>query len=201
MERIKIIKAVQTRLNELTSKNSIDIIPNALIESLLDSVALNFLMSAPVFILPKVHATPSVVGKSDGTGYFLVPSDYLRLVSFRLDDWIYSVNDLLIDGTIQAKMQHFKYTRGTVNRPVGVLSFDGDGAKRIEYYTALNANPTVDEFVYIKFVKPELLPDNLIELFCWMVVSEVLQVQEYVELSKAAYDRFVTLVNQYNNAT
>ena len=200
MERNQIIKAVQARINEVTAKNSIDVIPNGLIEQLLDSAALSFLMTVPVKLLPKTSASPVLVANTDGTGYFPVPSDYLRLVQFIMDDWTQPVVELYVEGTLNAKLQHFKYTRGTFSKPAGILSVDDNGLPCIYYYSTLSSVHVMSRFVYVKKELPENLPEVLIDLFAWYTCSLVLQAKEESELSKLALDRFSSLVTQYNNA-
>lgn len=106
-------------------------------EKLLDAVR-SVERIAPVQMLdsvPLVIPEAAQYCDTDGSGYVVLPPDFLRLTLFKMRSWRNPVFDAIGDDTEEARMQYNVYTRGTPIRPVCVLSRDLSGSKILQYYT------------------------------------------------------------------
>ncbi|MDR0973793.1 MAG: hypothetical protein LBM61_07425 [Prevotellaceae bacterium] len=106
--------------------------------------------AAPLWMLEGKPHVPSVVNtNSDGSGDVSLPADFLRLVSFLLDDWSVEVNFMVEYGSDEAMKQKNKYIRGNPKRPICVSSFDATGARVLEFYSTTKANAAISKFLYV----------------------------------------------------
>lgn len=74
--------------------------------------------------------------QTDGSGYVVLPPDFLRLVYFKMCSWRTGVYEAADENSDVAMMQLNPFTRGTPLKPVCVLSHDLSGNRTLEYYTA-----------------------------------------------------------------
>lgn len=74
--------------------------------------------------------------QTDGSGYVVLPPDFLRLVYFKMYSWRTGVYEAEDEGSDVAMMQLNPFTRGTPLKPVCVFSHDLSGNRTLEYYTA-----------------------------------------------------------------
>lgn len=72
------------------------------------------------------------LGINNGVGRIQLPSNFVRLVSFQVNDWSSAVTEALDDTSPRYKQQNNPILRGTPNRP---MVFITDGGKFLEYYT------------------------------------------------------------------
>lgn len=88
---------------------------------------------------------------TDKMGKLKLPDDLLRIIEARLDSW--SHYPIPEPSTSQVYlMQQDQYARGSWDRPVNILTFDGSD-RVLEMYCAKTASDTLN-FVYI--VKPDM---------------------------------------------
>lgn len=91
-------------------------------------------------LLPKTLSsetlTQAQVKRTDGTGYLVLPLDYLKLIEFKLESWPISVRDLLDPTSDEAKRQASRWGRGTPQKPCVMESTDNCGNKILRYWTA-----------------------------------------------------------------
>lgn len=80
--------------------------------------------------------TAAQVKDTDGSGYIVLPPDYLRLVEFRLWSWSGSVREVLDPTSDEAKRQSNRWSRGTPQKPRALESTDKAGNKILRYWTA-----------------------------------------------------------------
>ena len=85
----------------------------------------------------------------DGSGFVVLPNDFLRLVSFKLASWNRSVTSVADEESPTGLMQRNAFTRGTPMKPVCVLSHKADGRRVLEYFTASGGNDTVERALYV----------------------------------------------------
>lgn len=206
MERVSLVNKVKTKIDEISTLDTplqqitiADEKPiDTIIESLLDECALEILLKAPFHRLPITSGTSSVSADKDTvdttTGTISVPEDFLRLVSFRMDDWQRSVTTLAIKGDAIARRQSNKYIRGGKARPIGVLSKTDKGLK-IEYYSTFSTTHTISEFYYIAKASAEEITDNqMIEAMTWICAGRVLSIIGNADDAKNAYDNAQSLM-------
>jgi hypothetical protein len=58
---------------------------------------------------------------SDGSGYIVLPTDYMRFVSLKMATWKGTVTDLIEPGSEADKMQRSPWSRGTATKPKAML--------------------------------------------------------------------------------
>lgn len=203
MERIALINKVKTILDEISSEampivdvgvednNPLD----QMIESLLDESAVEVLMKAPFYRLDITtwDAEPVAYEKDPTTGYILLPEDFLRLVYFRMDDWLRPVTELATKGDPVSLRQYNKHIRGGVARPIGVLSKTADGMI-IEYYSTFTKDHHVEDFQYIRKAAAEEISDQMVDALCWICAGKVLIVIGRADQAKNAYDNAQSLM-------
>ncbi len=84
------------------------------------------------------------------TGVLILPSDVLRIVEARLSSW--SHFPIPVTDTSQvAMMQNNKYSRGSWDMPVNVLTTNENGKRELRMYSRKDNN---DSFVFVYIKKP-----------------------------------------------
>ena len=105
---------------------------------------------------------------TDGHGCLVIPDDWLRLVSLKLKSWASSLTSLMDPDSKEAQMQASRWTRGTPQKPRGLITISPMTGKRVlMYWTAgrYDANHAeetgkvydheVELFTYIPYQKVE----------------------------------------------
>ena len=105
---------------------------------------------------------------TDGHGSLVIPDDWLRLVALRLKSWPTTLTSLMEPDSREAQMQACRWTRGTPQKPKGMITVSPTTGKRVlMYWTAgrYEANHVeetgkvydhaVELFTYIPFQKVE----------------------------------------------
>jgi hypothetical protein len=141
------IKDVRIVLDDILkdSDNDFEADKDAEIEAALKRACLELLMEVPAeYLQPTVirdvegstDPTPSQVKNTDGTGYVVLPSDYMRLVSFKLWSWAGVVRETIDPLSDEARQQVSRWTRGTPQKPKAMADVDQNGNKILRYWTA-----------------------------------------------------------------
>lgn len=197
MERSTLINKIKTRIDEICASGDTIIAVgventkpyDSIIEELLDESALEILLKAPFYRLDISRGTMKATRDSadDKIGHLTLPTDFLRLVSLRMDEWKRPVTEFAIEGDEVALRQSNKYLRGGVAKPVAVLSKTDEGY-RATYYS-VNSSHSVSEFLYIKRDKAENIADSqLVDAMCWLCAAKTLGVLGENNLAKQCYD-------------
>lgn len=105
---------------------------------------------------------------TDGHGCLVIPDDWLRLVTLKLKSWASSLTSLMDPDSKEAQMQASRWTRGTPQKPRGMIATSPVTGKRVlMYWTAgrYDANHAeetgkvydheVELFTYIPYQKVE----------------------------------------------
>lgn len=105
---------------------------------------------------------------TDGHGCLVIPDDWLRLVVLKLKSWSSSLTSLMDPDSKEAQMQASRWTRGTPQKPRGMITNSPVTGKRVlMYWTAgrYDANHAeetgkvydheVELFTYIPYQKVE----------------------------------------------
>jgi uncharacterized protein (TIGR02145 family) len=113
-----------TLSSEANTTNPLDL----LISALLDEASKNTLMMAPFHVLePTISETTTgtadIVDELGETGYVELPENFLRLISFKMEEWERPVNIPILNTTMEYFMQKNKYVRGGVSKPAVALSW------------------------------------------------------------------------------
>ncbi len=119
---------------------------------------------------------------TDGHGSLMIPDDWLRLVELKLNSWQSALTTLMEPGSKEAQMQASRWTRGTPQKPKGMITISPTTGKRVlMYWTAgrYDANHAPVERVY----------DHEVELFTYIPYQKV----EDVEGSNGLSDKKISL--------
>lgn len=146
----------------------------------IETAAQQILLQAPMELLEpqRVQVSLNALGAqdydaiqtqyTDGHGCLVIPDDWLRLVALRLKSWPTTLTSLMEPDSREAQMQACRWTRGTPQKPKGMITVSPTTGKRVlMYWTAgrYEANHaeetgkvyehSVELFTYIPFQKVE----------------------------------------------
>lgn len=192
MNRQQIIKEVLVRMDEISSLDGINVVPNPIVDKVLNESARNVLLTAPSQFLP---LTPFVSALKVGinspevsVGQIKLPDDFLRLVRFRLDIWQRPTSTVLQEGSEGHKRQFNKYLFGNTTRPKVTL-VKGDLGLSLEYYYKKGVAPTVVSADCVTQIAPEQMPDILLVPLFWYAAGSAFQILEMADNAKMCFER------------
>lgn len=110
-------------------------------------------MEAPPYLLENGHNFgDAVYWKEMESGWVLLPSDFMRLVVFEMDDWEQAVYTAISvdDPDYEKQRSRFKGIRGTAQKPVCVLAIRPEG-KVLEFYSCKSTDAQVSRAMYIPY--------------------------------------------------
>lgn len=91
----------------------------------------------------------STPGNGEGTGYILLPDDFVELLSVRMNGWSRPCNVLFQPYSQMALMQHNSYTRSGGVRPVCTEDVLPSGQRCMRYWwLPKGTQPVVEHFIY-----------------------------------------------------
>lgn len=156
-EIISKVKAIMNEIGEEETNSSLldeDTIKiDQYIESCIGDALAMIVLKSAIPVNPK-KGTSNPVNNNDGTGYIVLPDDFLKLIAFKMEGWKRTVSEAFPLDSEKAKQQSNEYTRGGNNKPVCVLSYSPEGKKILEYYSVTGSNHTVSVFVYEASYEP-----------------------------------------------
>lgn len=201
MEREQIINKVLCCLDEAGITQSIDPLLGYPIENFLDEACRELMKVAPAYTFKGRYAsfTPSnsgLIDNGNGSGSVLLPDNFVRLVSFRMEGWQRDATHLYtVDDPIYRKQSNL-YLRGGVANPVTVLS-----GHRLEYYSLpKNVKHVVEKAEFLIDIPVDLLDDLLIDPLTWLTASKVLDVlheNAQAEMARGQYLQCINLLKIY----
>lgn len=112
-------------------------------------------MEAPPYLLENGHNFgDAVYWKEMESGWVLLPSDFMRLVVFEMDDWERAVYTAISVDDPDYEKQHsrFKGIRGTAQRPVCAIGIRPEG-RVLEFYSCKSTDAKVSRAIYIPYPK------------------------------------------------
>lgn len=146
----------------------------------IETAAQQILLQAPMELLEpqRVQVSLNALGAqdydaiqtqyTDGHGSLVIPDDWLRLVALRLKSWPTTLTSQMEPDSREAQMQACRWTRGTPQKPKGMITVSPTTGKRVLMYwtagryEANHAEETgkvydhaVELFTYIPFQKVE----------------------------------------------
>ena len=110
-------------------------------------------MEAPPYLLENGHNFgDAVYWKEMESGWVLLPSDFMRLVVFEMDDWERAVYTAISvdDPDYEKQRSRIKGIRGTAQKPVCVLALRPEG-KVLEFYSCKSTDAQVSRAIYIPY--------------------------------------------------
>lgn len=178
-----LVKEMRIAMDEVKHDEDNDIFADDSDEEMkqaIETAAQQLLLQAPAqMLLPeRVVVSLNETGKqdydaiqtqyTDGHGCLVIPDDWLRLVVLKLKSWSSSLTSLMDPDSKEAQMQASRWTRGTPQKPRGMIATSPVTGKRVlMYWTAgrYDANHAeetgkvydheVELFTYIPYQKVE----------------------------------------------
>lgn len=128
---------------------------NEVIRSKIEEAVRRVETSAPVYLLEEGHEFgEAVYWEDNGSGWVLLPDDFMRLIAFRMSDWertcynAISVDDPLYD----LQSSRYKGIRGNVQKPVCAVVNRAEG-KVLEFFSCNSEDAYVNRATYIPYPK------------------------------------------------
>ena len=177
-----LVKEMRIAMDEVKHDEDNDILADDSDEEMkqaIETAAQQLLLQAPPQMLqPKrVVASLNESGKqdydaiqtqyTDGHGSLVIPDDWLRLVELRLKSWSSSLTSLMDPDSKEAQMQASRWTRGTPQKPRGMIATSPVTGKRVlMYWTAGRYDANHAE-------EPGKVYDHEVELFTYIPYQKV----------------------------
>jgi hypothetical protein len=140
----------------------------------------------------------------DGTGYVVLPNDFLKLISFRMKGWKNNVTTLRSETEDENRRQTNEYTRGNANRPVCVLRWtthENELSKAIYYYSlprmADATDHVVNEALYISNINLDEeteINDIMGNALAHLAAATVLYSMEKADQAKVVENEMVKMI-------
>lgn len=119
-------------------------------------------ITAPTHLLDAWHdfSDAEISWNGDGTGYVPLPSDFMRLVGFRMSDWKRTVFTPLLADSAEYAMQssRFRGIRGNPQKPVCAIVMHNEGLA-LEFYSCRDEEQAIVHAAYIP--QPEIKDNNI----------------------------------------
>jgi hypothetical protein len=187
-----------TVLDQTNVTDTLDLYINAL----LDESAQLLHQTAPIdYITAKISTSAAVKNNpDDGLGYVVLPSDFIRFKSFKMNGWLRDCIELIRPSEKRYVKQGNPITRGGKAKPVCALSeriVDSALVKVIEYYSLdITDTHTIEKFIYIPKVAAELVQANLQPALTWICAAKILEIVQRPEEAAKAWSE---VEKQYAN--
>lgn len=120
--------------------------------------------AAPVQFLEEGHDFSSgIYWNGDGSGWVLLPDDFMRLIAFRMSDWERTVYEAIsVDDPLYAKQSsRYKGIRGNVQKPVCAIVNRAEG-KALEFYACKDNIAMIVRAGYVPY--PHIDKDDGIDI-------------------------------------
>lgn len=197
MERDEIAVKVKLRLDELGPFEEGQVIDSGRIDAYLDEAGDTLQKIVPPYIVEPASFTGATVpNPSDGTiGYIVLPTDFLKLVSFKMAEWSRSVTEAITEHHPLYKRQSYPALRGSYRKPVAVFRTLYGVGKVLDYYSVPEGLHTVDHATYLASVVAEELDEILIDPLSWMTAALILDTVGENEIAKSAHAKVAEWIN------
>lgn len=147
-----------------------------IIESKVEEAVRRVESVAPINMLESGHnLRDSLFWSGDGSGFVVLPDDFMRLMSFKMSDWERTLHSAITaDDPIYAKQSsRFKGIRGNKQKPVVAIVNRPEG-RALEFYSCDSESATMDIGVYRPYPKMDEYKGIEISERCYMAVVYVI---------------------------
>ena len=183
MTRAAIKGLASAKMDEVLAFDSTELVPHSLLDTIMNSECLTFLLECPTHLLPAtpISTTGAQTDVDNGTGYVLCPSDFIKLHTFKMTEWSAPVKKVITEENPEYINQRFSCLSGGIDKPVLVLRVEPDeisstvDGRVLEYYSVVDSH-SIEVALYVKETLPENLPDRLMEAFTWYLASSALAI-------------------------
>lgn len=155
--------------------------------------------TAPPHYLEEGHTFGDAVNSNgDGSGWILLPDDFMRLVAFRMSDWERTVYAAISadDPEYAKQSSRYKGLRGNVQQPVCAIVNRPEG-KVLEFYSCNSEQAYVSRANYIPY--PAIDTDNGIDICERCYTSVVYTVAALTLMTYGENDKAATLTELATN--
>lgn len=155
---------------------------------------------APTHLLEGGHNFgDSIYWTKDGSGWTLLPDDFMRLVVFEMSDWERPVYEAIAptDAAYALQCSRYKGLRGNVQRPVCAIIIRPEG-KALEFYSCNNEEATVSKALYLPY--PTIDEDEGIDLSERCYTSIVYMTAALALVTFGDSDKAAIMTEQSKNA-
>lgn len=121
-------------------------------------------LAAPAHLLEEGHDFSSgIYWNGDGSGWVLLPDDFMRLIAFRMSDWERTVYEAIsADNPLYAiQSSRYKGIRGNVQKPVCAIVNRAEG-KALEFYACKDNTAMIVRAGYLPY--PHIDEDDGIDI-------------------------------------
>ena len=195
MERGEIAVKVKPRLDELGPFEEGQVIDSGRIDAYLDDCGDRLQKIVPPYIPTPSSFTGPPVSYDDYTGYVPLPDDFLKLVSFKMDNWVRSVTEAITENHPLYKRQSYEALRGSFRKPVAVYRTKNGTGKVLDYYSVQSGEHDLDHGLYLASKVAEELDEVLIDPLSWLVAYTILDSVGELDLAKTAYQKVIDWIN------
>lgn len=137
---------------------------NDIVRSKIVEAVRRVVTAAPVQFLEEGHDFSSgIYWNGDGSGWVLLPDDFMRLIAFRMSDWERTVYEAIsVDDPLYAKQSsRYKGIRGNVQKPVCAIVNRAEG-KALEFYACKDNTAMIVRAGYVPY--PHIDKDDGIDI-------------------------------------
>lgn len=124
---------------------------NDIILSKISEAVRRVVTEAPVHLLDGgLPIGDAVYWRSKGSGWMLLPDDFMRLVVFKMSDWERPVYEPITaaDAQYQLQFSRYKGLRGNPQKPVVAIVSRAEG-RALELFSSKDESATIEQALYI----------------------------------------------------
>lgn len=117
--------------------------------------------TAPAYLIDGATSFAGTVNWGDKeSGWILLPNDFMRFVSFKMDDWSRPVYNCSTTDDIEYEKQssRFKGLRGTSQKPLCFIAIRPEG-RALEFYSSKSTDAEVEMATYLPY--PQIESDSV----------------------------------------
>lgn len=137
---------------------------NDIIHSKIAEAARKVVSMAPLLLVDGgVPFGDAVYWRGEGSGWILLPEDFLRLLLFKMSDWERPVYEAITaaDARYGQQFSRYKGLRGTSQKPVVAIVSRAEG-RALEFFSSKDETATVEQALYLPL--PRVDKDGGIEI-------------------------------------
>lgn len=136
----------------------------------------------------------AVYWRDQGSGWILLPDDFMRLIIFKMSDWERPVYEPITaaDPQYQLQFSRYKGLRGNPQKPIVAIVSRSEG-RALELFSCHDTNATVEQAVYIPLPKvdcdggieiPERCYMSVVYEAASLVLSTINQIEQSSRMSE-----------------
>lgn len=163
------------------------------IEQFVDEAGRRVIMLAPLRALGQgdTTAVPTPKTFEDGVYTATLPTNFARLITFKLSSWKRSVREVIYDTDPTYAWQLHPATRGGEEKPVVAIT---NGGTELEAYSSNSNNASIADFACITYKDADNVPEKLAEATAWMTASLYLASMGEMDMSKVLESKSIEML-------